>query len=79
MNNLEYIIEDFKKNQHMDYYVWKNYVLLRDDIDMNVRELLETWKPKIGVYAGSFNPFHLGHYNILTKAEKIFDNIIIAR
>jgi pantetheine-phosphate adenylyltransferase len=34
---------------------------------------------KIGVYAGSFNPFHKGHYNILQKAEKIFDKVIIAR
>ncbi len=32
---------------------------------------------KIGVYAGSFNPFHWGHYNILTKAEKIFDKVIL--
>jgi len=34
---------------------------------------------KIGVYAGSFNPFHKGHYNILLKAEQIFDKVIIAR
>lgn len=34
---------------------------------------------KVGVYAGSFNPFHLGHYNILEKAEKIFDKVIIVR
>ena len=34
---------------------------------------------KIGVYARSFNPFHKGHYNILCKAEKIFDKVIIAR
>lgn len=34
---------------------------------------------KIGIYAGSFNPFHKGHYNILEKAEKIFDRVIIAR
>lgn len=34
---------------------------------------------KVGVYAGSFNPFHKGHYNILQKAEKIFDKVIIAR
>ena len=25
----------------------------------------------VGVYPGSFNPFHAGHYNILLKAEKI--------
>lgn len=34
---------------------------------------------KIGLYVGSFNPFHKGHYNILLKAEKIFDKVIIAR
>ena len=34
---------------------------------------------KVAVYAGSFNPFHKGHYNILQKAEKIFDKVIIAR
>ena len=34
---------------------------------------------KVGVYAGSFNPFHRGHYDILVKAEKIFDKVIVAR
>jgi pantetheine-phosphate adenylyltransferase len=34
---------------------------------------------KVGVYAGSFNPFHVGHYNVLLKAEKIFDKVIVAR
>jgi len=34
---------------------------------------------KVGIYAGSFNPFHKGHYNILLKSEKIFDKVIIAR
>lgn len=34
---------------------------------------------KVGIYAGSFNPWHLGYYNILQKAEKIFDRVIIVR
>lgn len=34
---------------------------------------------KVGLYAGSFNPFHRGHYNILEKAEKIFGKVIIVR
>lgn len=35
-------------------------------------------KPRIGVYAGSFNPFHRGHLNILEQAEKIFDKVVVA-
>ncbi|HEX8020548.1 adenylyltransferase/cytidyltransferase family protein [Mucilaginibacter sp.] len=40
---------------------------------------VENFKPHIAVYPGSFNPFHKGHYNILQKAERIFDKVIIAR
>lgn len=32
---------------------------------------------KIGVYAGSFNPFHGGHQNILRKASNLFDKIYV--
>lgn len=39
---------------------------------------LQVFSPKIAVFAGSFNPFHKGHYNILQKAEKIFDKVIVA-
>jgi pantetheine-phosphate adenylyltransferase len=42
-------------------------------------EYVETYVPKIGVYAGSFNPFHVGHLDVLHKAEKIFDKVIIAK
>jgi pantetheine-phosphate adenylyltransferase len=41
-------------------------------------EYVKLRKPLIGVFAGSFNPFHKGHYNILQKAENIFDKVIIA-
>jgi pantetheine-phosphate adenylyltransferase len=37
-------------------------------------------KQKIAIYPGSFNPFTIGHLNILEKAEAIFgkENVIIA-
>jgi len=37
----------------------------------------ECFRPKIGIYVGSFKPFHIGHFNILKKAEKIFDKVVI--
>lgn len=39
---------------------------------------LKTKRPYIGVYAGSFNPFHNGHRNILQKSEQLFDKVIVA-
>jgi pantetheine-phosphate adenylyltransferase len=37
-------------------------------------------KKKLGIYAGSFNPFTIGHLNILQKAERILGkgNILVA-
>lgn len=34
---------------------------------------------KIAIYPGSFNPWHKGHQDVLDKALKIFDKVIIAR
>ncbi len=31
----------------------------------------------IGIYAGSFSPFHTGHLNIYHKSLKIFDEVIV--
>jgi pantetheine-phosphate adenylyltransferase len=41
-------------------------------------ELLAAFHPRIGIYPGSFAPFHLGHLSILRQAEALFDKVIIA-
>lgn len=41
-------------------------------------EWMKCWNPNIAVFPGSFDPFHLGHLDILLKAESIFDKVIIA-
>lgn len=33
---------------------------------------------RLAIYPGSFNPFTVGHQNILEKAEKMFDEVIVA-
>ena len=41
-------------------------------------EYLERRRPRVGLYAGTFNPFHIGHFGILQKAELMFDKVILA-
>lgn len=41
-------------------------------------EYVNTKKPRIGIYAGSFRPFTTGHLNVLQQAEKIFDKVVVA-
>ncbi len=68
------ILEKFKENEIIKLFgeetIYKIYLQI---------EYLKTLVPNIAVYPGAFNPFHKGHENILKKAEKIFDKVIIAR
>jgi pantetheine-phosphate adenylyltransferase len=45
-----------------------------------VDEYLDWYKtqtPKIAVFAGTFFPFHKGHLDILKRAERVFDKVIV--
>lgn len=86
---LDYEKAIFKEYQHVSIseYKQKRVAFLINAINVigNKENLtilinyIRTWKPKIGVYAGSFNPFHRGHFEVLKKAERFFDKVIIAR
>ncbi len=54
--------------------------LLTDKAKDNLRNLIEflkSWIPKIYLFAGSFNPMHVGHMDIIKKAEQLADEVII--
>lgn len=64
--------------KHQDYVKLRSaYLETQKDATQNL-EFIKQFAPKIAVFPGSFNPFHKGHYNVLQKAEKIFDKVIIA-
>jgi pantetheine-phosphate adenylyltransferase len=46
---------------------------------LDLARYVETHKPSVGVYAGSFGPFHQGHLDIVHKANKVFDKVIVAQ
>lgn len=75
---------EFKANQQIDFLEYKKErlaFLATQPNNANVKALVDyitTYVPKIGLFPGSFNPFHKGHYSVLQKAEKLFDKVIIA-
>jgi pantetheine-phosphate adenylyltransferase len=71
----------FNLFQYLNYKEYKQNRLTFLDKQLNSdlnKEFLNQFSPKIGLFPGSFNPFHKGHYNVLQKAEQIFDKVIIA-
>lgn len=74
-------MEQFKMHQALSLKKYiksrMNFLETQKNSELNC-DYLKGFHPNIAVFAGSFNPFHKGHYNILQKAEKIFDKVIIA-
>ncbi|MFL5753468.1 MAG: adenylyltransferase/cytidyltransferase family protein [Bacteroidia bacterium] len=81
---IEYEQQIFKEFQFVDYKTYKEKrieILRKFNTNGRLDLLIEYVKfrqPSIALFAGSFNPFHKGHYNVLEKAERIFEKVIIA-
>jgi len=80
---IDYENKIMKEYQFIDYESYRKHRL---DFLKSVNGIKEEfinyvkyYKPNIAIYCGSFNPFHKGHMNILEKAEKIFDKVIICK
>lgn len=59
--------DDRTKDEPLD----ENYALV------DLMDHVTTFKPKVGFYAGSFNPFHIGHLSIVDQAKKVYDKVVI--
>jgi pantetheine-phosphate adenylyltransferase len=81
---IEYEHKIFKEFQFVDYKIYQpKRIEVLKSLNKNGKldsliEYVKYRKPSIGLFCGSFNPFHKGHHNVLEKAERIFDKVIIA-
>lgn len=75
---------DYKKGKleflakYRELPIVKSNKQIQGGMDWLAQYITKEEAPNIGIYAGSFNPFHVGHKNILEKAEKIFDKVVVA-
>lgn len=59
------LLDNYGYDNHEDIKKYENY--------------MRNKKLKVGLYAGSFNPFHIGHLDVLEQAKAFFDKIIVCR
>ena len=83
---LEWEHSIFKEYQSEDWLTYreKRIEFLRPHARYNpavtaLIEHLRRWQPRIAVFAGSFDPLHIGHYALIIEAERHFDKVIVAR
>lgn len=77
----KYPIDEYKKAriEFIESEIENNYAICNVQGLKDLCAYIRAFKPKIGIYPGTFAPFHIGHLNVLQKAEKIFDKVILVR
>lgn len=60
------------------YVTYEDAEALEDGINTS-KMLSEAYRPKIGIYLGSFDPIHKGHRHIIEKAETMLDKVIVVQ
>lgn len=81
LNYEKQIFKEFQSVDFLEYKPKRIEILKKYNQQGKLDHLIDyvtSVQPHIGVFAGSFNPFHKGHYNVLQKGEKLFDKVIIA-
>jgi pantetheine-phosphate adenylyltransferase len=61
-----------------EFVVRRNEFLEKNAGTIYYEKAAITRRYNVGVYAGSFDPIHIGHQSIIEQAEKVFDKVIIA-
>lgn len=78
-----YSLDNYRKGRtkFLENEIARQSSLKRNNVE-NLRALaqyVKIFEPKIGVYPGSFDPFHVGHFNVLEKAERMCDKVILLK
>jgi len=73
------IFKEFQKTDINTYIDKRIEFLSKHNGTENLIYYIRNYKYSIGLYAGSFDPFHVGHLDVLHKAEKLFDKVIVVR
>jgi pantetheine-phosphate adenylyltransferase len=85
---LRYEVQIEEEFQFVSWPIFRNArvdFLRKEAIRLNSEDLNRladfVWarRPSVAIYPGSFNPFHKGHFDILQKAERMFDKVIIVK